>query len=83
MYNVQVNLSEMENSERKYDLEDRLVEFAGMVIEVVEKLPKTLAAKHLGGQLVRSGTAPALNYAEAVGAESKDGTGLCGVCQRF
>lgn len=73
----------MENSERKYDLEDRLVEFAGMVIEVVEKLPKTLAAKHLGGQLVRSGTAPALNYAEAVGAESKDGTGLCGVCQRF
>lgn len=61
----------MEQPERKYDLEDRLVEFAGMVIGVVEKLPKTLAAKHLGGQLVRSGTAPALNYAEAVGAESK------------
>jgi four helix bundle protein len=38
---------------------------------VVNKLPKELAAKHLGGQLVRSGTAPALNYAEAVGAESK------------
>lgn len=38
MFNVQVNLSDMENSERKYDLEDRLVEFAGMVIEVVEKL---------------------------------------------
>jgi len=37
----------------------------------VEKLPKNLAAKHLGGQLVRSGTSPALNYAEAVGAESK------------
>jgi four helix bundle protein len=61
----------MKKEERKYDLEDRLVEFAGKVIDVVEKLPKNLAAKHLGGQLVRSGTSPALNYAEAVGAESK------------
>ncbi|MCW5921259.1 MAG: hypothetical protein KIS77_02875 [Saprospiraceae bacterium] len=41
----------MEHAERKYDLEDRLVEFAGMVIEVVEKLPKSLAAKHLGHSL--------------------------------
>lgn len=61
----------MENKERKYDLEDRLVEFAGRVIDTVEKLPKGLAVNHLGGQLVRSGTSPALNYAEAVGAESK------------
>lgn len=61
----------MEKTERKYDLEDRLVGFAGQIIDVVEKLPKNLAAKHLASQLVRSGTAPALNYAEAVGAESK------------
>lgn len=61
----------MEKPERKYDLEDRLVAFAGQVIDVVEKLPTNLAAKHLASQLVRSGTAPALNYAEAVGAESK------------
>jgi four helix bundle protein len=73
MSNVQVKnrLKAMKNNERKYDLEDRLVEFAGKVIDVVEKLPKHLAAKHLGGQLLRSGTSPALNYAEAVGAESK------------
>lgn len=59
MYNVQwpifnVQLTpdlNMEHAERKYDLEDRLVEFAGMVIEVVEKLPKSLAAKHLGHSL--------------------------------
>lgn len=61
----------MEHAKHKYDLEDRLVMFAGKVIDVVEKLPKSLAAKHLGGQLVRSGTSPALNYAEAVGAESR------------
>jgi len=72
MFNVQLTPEKtMGNTERKYDLENRLVEFAGMVIDVVEKLPKNLAAKHLGGQLVRSGTSPALNYAEAVGAESK------------
>lgn len=61
----------MEPEARKYDLEDRLVEFAGKVIDIVNKLPKEFAAKHLGSQLVRSGTAPALNYAEAVGAESR------------
>lgn len=58
-------------SDRKYDLEERLIDFAGDVIDVVEKLPNSLAAKHLAGQLVRSGTSPALNYAEAVAAESK------------
>lgn len=57
--------------ERKYDLEPRLIQFASMAIDVVEKLPKNIAAKHLGGQLVRSGTSPALNYGEAQGAESR------------
>ncbi|MCK6695915.1 MAG: four helix bundle protein, partial [Thermoanaerobaculia bacterium] len=61
----------MDDKERKYDLEERLIAFAGLVIAVVKKLPKDLAAKHLAGQLVRSGTSPALNYAEAIGAESK------------
>lgn len=70
IYNHKITVI-MKHAERKYDLEDRLVEFAGKVIDVVEKLPKNLAAKHLAGQLVRSGTSPALNYAEAVGGESK------------
>ena len=63
--------NENPTSERKYDLEPRLIEFACLVIDVVEKLPKNIAAKHIGGQLVRSGTSPALNYGEAQGAESK------------
>lgn len=72
MTNVQLReMQTMENNERKYDLEDRLVEFAGKVIDVVKKMPKDLAAKHVASQLARSGTSPALNYAEAVGAESK------------
>jgi four helix bundle protein len=56
---------------QKYDLEDRLIEFGLRTIDVVESLPNTVAGKHLGGQLVRSGTSPALNYGEAQAAESR------------
>lgn len=56
---------------QKYDLEDRLIEFGLRTIDVVESLPNTIAGKHLGGQLVRSGTSPALNYGEAQAAESR------------
>jgi len=41
-------------------------------IELSEKLPKTIAGNHLTGQLIRSGTAPALQYGEAQGAESRN-----------
>jgi len=57
--------------EKKYDLEDRLIDFAVSVIEFVESLPNTKSANHLGGQLLRSGTSPSLNYGEARGGESK------------
>ncbi len=61
------------NPERttKYDLETRLIEFGSRVINVAESLPDTTSGKHLSGQLVRSGTAPALNYGEAQAAESR------------
>jgi four helix bundle protein len=53
-------------------LEDRLVDFAVRTIHVVEALPETRAGKHIAGQLVRSGTSPALNYGEAQSAESRE-----------
>ncbi|MCP4197519.1 MAG: four helix bundle protein, partial [Proteobacteria bacterium] len=40
------------------------------VIKVADALPKSPAGKHIAGQLLRSGTSPAPNYAEARGAES-------------
>ncbi len=52
-------------------MEDRLIEFASQVIDVVEALPQTSAGKHIGGQMLRSGTSPALNYGEAQAAESR------------
>ncbi len=64
-----INFFIMEKN-RKFDLEDRLVDFAVRVIEVAESLPNTYAGKHLAGQIIRSGTSPALNYGEAQSAES-------------
>jgi four helix bundle protein len=52
------------------NLENRLIEFASRIIDLVEALPTRATAKHLGGQLLRSGTSPVLNYGEARGAES-------------
>lgn len=53
------------------DIEARLIEFAVRVARLCEAVPKTVAGKHLSGQLVRSGTSPAFNYGEAWAAESK------------
>lgn len=66
----------MQNDGRKEnwkgaDIEDRLLEFAVRVGKAVDALPGTRLGKHIAGQLVRSGTSPAPNYAEACAAESK------------
>ncbi|MEO5976705.1 MAG: four helix bundle protein [Chryseolinea sp.] len=57
--------------ERKYDLEDRLVKYCANLIDIVEALPSTRSGNYIAGQLVRCGLAPALNYGEAQGAESR------------
>jgi four helix bundle protein len=56
---------------RKYDLEDRLLEFAVQVIDFTEALPNTRAANHIAGQLLRSGTSPYGNHGEVESAESR------------
>lgn len=56
---------------RRYDLEDRLIEFATQVTDVVEALPSTRTGNHIAGQLVRCSTSPMLNYGEAQAAESR------------
>ena len=56
---------------RKFDLEDRLVDFSVLMLRVADALPKSYAGQHLSGQLIRSGTSPALNYGEAQSGESR------------
>jgi len=55
----------------KYDLEERLIKFSVLIIEIVNEMPNSKAGNHLAGQLVRSGTSVSLNYGEAQSAESR------------
>lgn len=53
------------------DLDDRLLDYAARVIKLVEALPRTLAGRRIGDQLLRSATSAGANYEEARGAESR------------
>ncbi len=41
-------------AKRKYDLEDRLVDYTCNMIDLVEIIPKTRAGNYIAGQLIRS-----------------------------
>jgi four helix bundle protein len=63
------------------DILERLLAFAVRIGKVVDALPETRMGRHIAGQLVRCGTSPAPNYAEACGAESKkDFVHKLGIC---
>lgn len=48
-----------------------MIKFAASIIKLAETLPSSPVGNHMKGQIVRSGTSPALNYGEAQSAESK------------
>lgn len=58
--------------ERKFDLEDRLVDYVCRMIDVVEALPATRTGNYIAGQLIRSCHSPAFNYGEVQAAESRN-----------
>ena len=49
---------------KKQELEERLIDFAVLIIKIASGLKKTKAGLIIEGQIVRSGTSPALNYGE-------------------
>jgi four helix bundle protein len=55
---------------KKYDLEERLLNYAVAIVRLVENLSKTRAGNHVAGQLLRSGTSPLSNHGEAESASS-------------
>ena len=55
---------------RKYDLEDRFVDYTCRMIDVVEALPNTRAGNYISGQLIKSCHSPTFNYGEVQAAES-------------
>ena len=54
------------------DLDERLFEFAVAVVRIAQRLPRSFAGRHVGTQLLRSGTSAGANYEEARAAESKN-----------
>ena len=61
----------MVSNVRANTLENRLVQFAIDIVTLVGQLPQNPQAKHIGNQILRSGTAAAPNYGEARAAESR------------
>jgi four helix bundle protein len=57
-------------TERKFDLEERLLDFSVRIVRVTEQTPKTDAGRHVADQVFRSGTSPYANHGEAEAAES-------------
>ncbi len=58
------------NEKKTFDLEDRLISFACLCLDVCDLLPNSKAGQNLEFQLSKSSTAAALIYGEAQAAES-------------
>jgi len=56
----------------KKELQERLICFSVLILEIANSMPNTKSANHLAGQIIRSGTSVSLNYGEAQSAESKN-----------
>src|SRR5262245_44160242 len=52
------------------ELLDRMITYAARMGKLADALPKTRMGRHIAGQIIRCGTSPAPNYAEACAAES-------------
>jgi four helix bundle protein len=55
----------------RYDLEERLLNFAAEVIRLTRTLERSYAGQHIAQQLLRSGTSPLANHGEGESAKSR------------
>ncbi|WP_396636357.1 four helix bundle protein [Maribacter sp. R77961] len=58
-------------TDKKFDLEDRLVDFAAAIVIFCKDLPSDMTGQYYGNQLLRSGGSSALNFGEAQGTNTK------------
>lgn len=70
------NVQQRENGapstvEKRFDLEERLLEYAVQIVRLVDALPATRAGRHDADQLRRCGASPLANHGELQGAESR------------
>ena len=57
--------------ERVFDLEERLIDFSVVILQLAKSMSGTYEGKYFAGQIVRLGSSAALNYGEAQAAESR------------
>lgn len=55
----------------RFELQERLIEFGVLIIDIANHISRNPAGLNLTNQISRSGVSPALNYAEAQDAESR------------
>jgi four helix bundle protein len=54
-----------------YNLEERLIDFAVIIIKIAAKIHSSFEGYNLSEQLIRSGSSPALHYGEVLSSESR------------
>jgi len=68
-------------NEKKFDLSERLEDFAATIIVLYNKKPLSFAGEYLAKQLIRSSCSSALNYGEALGSgTNKDKINKLRIC---
>jgi len=50
-----------ENNQKKFDLQERLIDYAVRIIKVAEQLPDTKSGKHISYQILKNVTSPSPN----------------------
>lgn len=71
----------MMNWSGEFDLKERLLNYSFRVVKLCQALEQSFVTEHIAKQLLRCGTSPMANYAEATQAESsKDFVHKLGVC---
>ena len=65
-----MNAEMKQDPQQPYDLEERLLDYGAQIIRLTRSLAGDYAERHVGNQLLRSGTAPLSHHGEAQGTES-------------
>ncbi len=66
-----MKISNNQIKNKTFDLEDRFIDYAIRISNVVDLINNSRLGNQIAGQLIRSGSSPALNYGEAQSAESR------------
>jgi len=69
--NWKMQNGDMEMEERSNDISERLLDYGVEIINLTSELNETMIGRHIGKQLLKSGTSAGANYEEACGAESR------------